>query len=195
MVDQLRVGRPGGHVRLGEAGADGPRHRRLISWPVGYRTGFPTDAHEQPPRLQMTEPNLRSNANCLWSIADDIFPRTLLRRAQRGAGAHQASDPRLEGRAGRQRGHEPTGGPPDGAELGPRQHLPLTLRDLRASARSQQLLADFADYLGEFSSNMPDILDAEIGTPRPTLGPKPISKWATGRFSIGIPPTYDRCVP
>ncbi len=81
------------------------------------------------PQLHMTASNLRSNAICLWGFADDIFP-CLASAAQRGAGAHEADDPRLEGHAGRKRGHEPRRRALERAGAGFRHTSKLTLQGL-----------------------------------------------------------------
>ena len=156
-----------------------PTRYQANPWPTGYRTGNPCDADETlpraHPRLQMTATNLSRNANCPCGIADAVFH---LRRLQRGAGAHQAGDPPLEGHAGRQRGHEPR-----------------RLRSATGGCRPEgnHLLADFVDYMGDSSSNMLDILEDEIRTATTharSTAPNP--GWPAIRYAIGIPLTCDR---
>ena len=73
-----------------------------------------------------------------------------------------------------------------------RQHHGAYAPRLRVWPEGSQLLADFVDYMGKFSSNMLDILEEEIRTPRPTPGSEPDPGWAAIRFAIGIPLTCDR---
>ena len=146
-----------------------------------------------PPRLHMTGPNLSWNANYLWGIADDLSPRILLRRLNAVLEPTKQGGPRREGHAGRQRGHDQDAvlrKVPGQAFDSASTH---TLRDCGGGA-GRQLLADAVDHIGGFSPNVQDILDEKITTPRPALGPRPISRWTASRFVVGIPLTCDRCV-
>jgi len=162
----------------------GPAAAGTLSYRVPARCG--RQLPERTPRLHMTAPNPRSNANCLWGIADAIFH--VAAAARRGSGAHQSGD------AGRQRGHEPRRRALDGA--GP-SIPPRRLRSATGGVGRKATTFWPIPWTTWASSHRTCWISSERRSARhdPRLVHSLIPRWPAIRIAIGIPLTCDRYLP
>ena len=121
----------------------------------------------------MTAPNLNWIADYICGIADDmlrdvyvrgkyrnvILPRTVLWRARRGAGAHQAVVLGMTASLDAAGIANQDAAPRQAAGWGFHSTLKSALRDLHARVRSQQLRANFMD---EFRNQIPCLDRADV---------------------------------
>ena len=142
-----------------------------LSYRVPARCG--RQLPERTPRLHMTAPNPRSNATA--SGASQTPFSTLLRPLD------AVLEPTKQAMLALTATQDANGATNQDGVPWTVQVLRQHLDGLRSATggvgpEGNHPLADSVDYMGEFSSNMLDILEEEIRTPRPTPGPQPDSQ-------------------